>query len=325
MLLHSSVMAYAVPQESAVTVIPTNESVVGPIELSTSNLNDTSEYPWGEIAQSVQKAIDSGENEISALNRIAPAYVESLNRESNYDRFKCLWGKSINFDELAKNEILPSTLIDALGVIFKVPNRDELVVHAGLEHTYGYLLSILLTKYGYKRDRWVKPDIEYGFGLNQGDISPFPKNGGLFSNVTYFAGSIAFRNDSNAIRILKNPFHHRGVSPSLKKFDFKKLKISRLTETVILNNGRKVELRADFIPFLYKNPISHNDAIVVYSVKDSTTHLPYLITTFPILLSTMLPSKPSLGDHQPITTRWNAFIPGITNSKTPLFGTRTFQ
>lgn len=282
-------------------------------------------YPWEAISLSIEQSVVAGEDIPLALKRIAPEYMQSLNRESEYEEFKILWGLSINFDEIAKSEILPSPLIDALGTLFKVAPRNGRIVHAGLEHTYGYLLSTLQTKYGYKRDRWVKPDIEEGFGLNRDELSPFPQSGSFFSNITYFAGTVAFRTDTEALEVLTKSSHYQAISPSLKEFDFRKLRPSRLTETIILNNERRVEIRTDFIPFLYKNKTSTNDALMIYSVKDSTHPLPYLVTLFPISLSTMLPAESSLGDHQPIVTRWNAFIPGVTDANSPLFGTRTLQ
>ncbi len=301
------------------------------VKTNHSEMNDRSESYWDEKAKKIQNAIIQKVNASKidiglVIKNSAPEYFQNLTRESQYQEFKDLWGESVNFDESAQKEILSPEIVDEIIKIFKVQPRKDRVVHAGLEHAYGYLLSTLQTKYGYKRDRWINPDIELGFALKEGDLSPFPKGGGLFSNLTFIAGKIAFRNEPVALQILENSKWNQGVSSTLKVFDFKKLKPTRLTELISLKEGHQIVLRTDFIPFLFKNNFSKNDAILIYSVKDSSMANPYLITMFPLVLSSVLPIPPdTLGENKLIKTRWNAFVPGVTNSTTPINGTRNYE
>src|SRR5205823_4357190 len=108
-----------------------------------------------------------------------------------------LWGTSINYDELAKAIIVHPAILRALDKSFvshapmEVQNIDAQapesvatarllgvapthdpaghpLAHAGMEHTYGYLFSVLKTSFGYKRARWVSGESERGFGLKTG-------------------------------------------------------------------------------------------------------------------------------------------------------------
>ncbi len=291
--------------------------------------------PWAMIARQVEPIINADSNPESAapkiehlLSQIAPDFLGRVVREGKIaGNAKKLWGRSINFDEYAKGIIVAPALMDVILAKAGVPPRDDRIVYAGFEHTYGYLLSILKTPYGFKRLRWVRPDIENGFGLAKGTITPAPKRGGLYMNVTYFAGGIAFRgaNDADraALKILRKA---DGVARSLHRFDFSKLHGRRLTETVALAGGRTVEIRSDFVPFL--TPVGPatggNSELLVYSIRDSAEKLPYLISAFPIArgFSDGALKPETLGAAKPVVTKYNAFVSGITDSKSPLTGTR---
>lgn len=89
------------------------------------------------------------------------------------------WGLSQNFDEGARAEIVLRPVLDAVfshagQTLLERPvaQPDRTVGHAGLLHTYGYLLSNLKTPYGYKRARWVMGSIERGLGLEPGELGP---------------------------------------------------------------------------------------------------------------------------------------------------------
>lgn len=277
--------------------------------------------PWAAIARDLALATDSR----AALSRLAPDFAKRLRREGRIaGDVKKLWGRSINFDENVKGTIIPEPIIDAVLSIAGVPPRDARIVHAGFEHTYGYLLSNLRTPYGYKRLRWVRPDIEIGFGLEPGVISPTPNSGGFFMNVSYFAGRIAFRGDSKtdleARRILRNA---KGVARSLRRIDYSYLHGRRLTETVALSKTRIIELRTDFVPFV-QLPAGGNSELLVYSIRDSAEAVPQLITAFPVApgFSDGAFNPKNLGEGKPIITRYNAFVADLTDSKAPLVGRR---
>jgi hypothetical protein len=280
--------------------------------------------PWAAIARDLSAANDVKK----ALHAIAPGFVARLRHEAKIaGPVKNLWGRSINFDEGVKGTIIAEPVIDAILEFAGVYPRQGRIVHAGFEHTYGYLLSTLQTSYGYKRLRWVRPDIEKGFGLEPTSISPTPRSGGLLMNVSVFAGSIAFREnnagDREALKILRRA---KGVSSGIKYFNYQNLHGRRLTETVRFTNGRVVEIRTDFVPFTEGSMKSTggNSELLIYSIRDSAEKLPYLISAFPIAkgFSDNALKEANLGQAKAIVTRYNAYVPGLTDSRTPLTGER---
>lgn len=309
----------------------------------TENETDR-DCPWAAIARDLDSVAKSETNPEDAtlkvrkrLGVIAPNYLKHLEREAKVaGPMKLLWGRSINFDEGAKAIIVPDAILDTILSVAKVPARGvgtdsehpERIAHAGFEHTYGYLLSNLKTPYGYKRLRWVRPDIEVGFGLPTGTIAPLPENGGLFLNLTYFAGRIVFRDvnpEEDAAR--KILFNAEGVAPGIRKVNYKSIHGRRLLEVLHLDGGRRVEIRTDFVPFTLTSgdATGGNSELLIYSFRDSALKLPYLITAFPVAkgFSDAALNPKNLGDDKPIITRYNAWVPGVTESKKPLTGTRS--
>jgi len=265
------------------------------------------------------------------FQKTAPQFLKKIETEAKLhqgpEEYKSLWGNSLNYDENAKSIIIKNQVIDLILKKAGVRKRNGRIVHAGFEHTYGYLLSNLSTPYGYKRARWVKGDIETGFGMPQGLMGPTPSTDGLFSNVTYFAGSIAFRNEPETLKLITKGL---GVSPFLRSFNFATLKPTRLSETIILNgpsgpSGRTVTLRTDLVPFT--GPTGANAEVLIYSIKDSSMPHPYLISMFPVAKSfreAVLNPK-NLGVGKPVITRYNAFISDVTDSKSPFNGERKIE
>ncbi|MBI3565237.1 MAG: hypothetical protein HY079_08580 [Elusimicrobia bacterium] len=225
-----------------------------------------------------------------------PDLVAMAERDSRDPAMLALWGKSVNFDEHAQAVIVDSATLSALFAAAKVAPG-----HAGVTHTYGYLTSTLVTPYGYKRDRWTSGVIEKGFGLPAGFLSPAPSTGTLLSNVTAFAGSIAFRDDPKELAAAT-----RGRAP------FPGMRPARLIETV-----GSVSIRTDFVPYL------HGDgALLVYSWRDLKAKRTYLITAFPVeaKFAAALFDPGELGKNKKILVRYNGDIP-LTAST----GTRAVQ
>lgn len=291
------------------------------------------------------------ENKLGSLfKERLPRLEQSLQADSHRQAWKRLWGQSINFDELAKGIIVHPAILSTLGKSFgiRMPMtithfRSEKtkegtpfsvmgepvttdpaghpLAHAGLEHTYGYLFSVLKTSFGYKRARWVQGEIEAGFGLKPGLIGPTPTEGTLFANVTYFAGRIAFRGEDTPTLILKDGT--KDLPHELREFDFTRLSPIRLIETVQAKDStgdtRQVVLRTDLVPFFHPQKDTH---LLVYSVDDPSYGGPVLITAFPVnqaFVDTVTKAE-TLGENQPVQTRYNAFVEGITGYK--LTGTR---
>lgn len=222
------------------------------------------------------------------------------------------WGQSFNFDSGAKKTILEDKLIAELQAKYNIVN-DNKIVHAGIMHTYGYLFSTLNTPYGFKRKRWVEPTLSYGFNLAGKSISPNPTEGTLLSNITYFAGKLAFSEASNIEKLdtLKN------VSSEIKNFSYSKTKLDILDEEINYPENVKITLRTTIVKFFQKEANEENDYLLIYSWLNRDTKEEKLITAFPIKRDAYLKTLDiqGLGDDRPILVRYNGHIGNDANAR----------
>jgi hypothetical protein len=283
----------------------------------TSAGETAQDCPWGGIARTLGERIDS--NEPLDFNKAAPEIAQQLKKDSKQKDLKSLWGESINFDELAKGIIVRPEILSAIAKDFRVsfpaeptttPNYDRIAM-AGMEHTYGYLFSILKTAFGYKRARWVGGEVENGFGFPIGVFSPdAPKfQSTLFGDVTIFAGNIAFRDNAENLKTIHK--HSKYASPLVQAFDFSTLKITRVTEIIEATaNNPRVEIHTDFVPFTHPNSAnpSGDQYILVYSINGK------LVTMFPVAQSTVdsATASANLGDGKTIATQYNGFVRDVS-------------
>lgn len=256
--------------------------------------------PWAEFAREVQ-SFDAKSIEIALARELADL-ARQMKIDAGNDAYKALWGRSINYDEIVKDEIVSPRILNALGTIMKSPTSTDRIQHAGLEHTYGYLFSTLATSFGYKRARWVSGEIEEQVGLPAGLLGPSCTSGTMFANITAFMGKIAFSSDVSQQRILDD--NAWNVAAEIKEFDFNKLSVERLLETVEIADGISVSLRTDIV----------NKRLLIYSVFDSRESGAKLITAFPVAASfadaVFLPK--GLGEKKKVTTRYNGYVEGMT-------------
>lgn len=315
------------------------------------------DFPWAAISDHLVAEANAGHSIETLFFQAAPELKSALHEDSKRESFKKMWGKSINYDELAKDIIVHPAILAMLADQMKIPlklfppmtriradkpdqeataelrrsaeamptdEKGHTIVHAGMEHTYGYLFSTLKTPFGYKRARWNEGEMTRGFDLPAGTLGPSPKEGTLFANVTYFGGSIAFRDEPGTLTLLKKGA--AGIPKSLLSFNYSALRPTRLVEKVFaedeLGNKRLVTLRTDLVPFLSAQKNTH---LLIYSIHDPLRGAPVLITLFPVtqaFVNTVL--KPSaLGKDQAIQTRYNGFVAGVSGKI--LKGSRLIQ
>ncbi len=262
--------------------------------------------PWAAIARAVLPATTPG-RVAKRLAAEAPALWTQVGRDAKRARLHAAWGQSSNLDELVHAEIVRAPLLAALGAHLGVLTSGA-HVHAGLQHTYGYLLSTLATPFGYKRARWVDGELERGLGLLHGVLGPTPEAGSLYANVTCLLAQVAF---SAAERRGLDEECAASAAPSIVRYT-PPLHM-RLEETV---GG--VTLRSEWIPLGMTKRF-----LFIYSVVEGGAP-PRLLTSFPVDLTFLdaLRDGRSLGEKQPIAVRYNAFVPGLSDSKLPLVGTR---
>jgi len=274
--------------------------------------------PWAGVARTLIATSEAGNPVTPMLEKLLPRLAAQIKADGQKSDLKDLWGLSINFDENAKGIIVHPAIIQSLAELFGVPapQGESRVVHAGMEHTYGYLFSILKTPYGFKRARWVQGEIEEGFRLPKGTLGPLSSEGSLFTNVTTFIGTIAFRTEANEMEAVRR--EAKGAAQQIRKFKFSELKPVRLMEKVDVANDngkvRTVKLLTDFVPFLNQSNPAGNTHLLIYTVKDPFHHEAQLISAFPVqtaFVQRALEPK-GLGKSQPIVTRYNAFVEGLS-------------
>ena len=206
-------------------------------------------------------------------------------------------------------------MLTAIGEIARHP-LDGSIVHAGLQHTYGYLLSTIETPYGFKRDRWVSPMLERAFDLPIDALGPNPTEGTLLANATMIAGHAAFRGDPVATKRLHRIAPH--VATSIRKRNFDRFEQTRIVESLKLRDSagrfRSVHIRTDLVPFPNAVDGCPDTALLIYSVEDSIQPGAQLVTLFPVGPATIeeltLPERFGLAVE--IRTRFNAFVEGVS-------------
>lgn len=267
--------------------------------------------PWAGAARELSSAAAAGRPLEPVLAAAAPGVLRQLDADRGSPALQ-LWGESINFDELARGVIVDERVLAFISARAGVQLPKGRLAHAGVEHTYGYLFSVLPTKFGFKRARWVRPDIEEGLGLPRGSAGPAPSEGTLLANVTCLAGGIALKDDPAAYQQLQRVLPACGGA--VRAYALRPVRRGRLTEEVLLPGGRKVVLRTDFAPF--RAVSGGNTHLLVYSVYDSALGRAYLVTAFPVAKgfvdNALDPSN--LGENKPVQTRYNAHVEGLTGA-----------
>lgn len=268
------------------------------------NNDFSSDVYWEKIVSSFESKNDF----LDHLKTNESNIYSQLMQIKNDDVLISMWGQSQNFDAGAKQIILSEKIIGDLQANFNIKN-DNQIVHAGVMHTYGYLFSTLNTPYGFKRWRWTIPTFTEGMGLVEKSISPHPKAGTLLSNLTYFAGKIAFKSKSRKEELeqLKN------VSPEIKNFSYQNLQITTLEEQITNSKKFNFLLRTNFVKIINKVTKNHhedNDYLLIYSIVEPDNKLEKLITVFPIKKDAFIKATDELllGTDRPIVVRYNAYI-----------------
>lgn len=217
------------------------------------------------------------------------------------------WGQSSNVDSGAKKQIINDEINQNLHLLFGLKS-DNKTVHAGVAHTYGYLFSTLDTPYGYKRKRWIQPTLNFAFSLKGLSLSPQAGEGGLLSNLTYFAGTLAFSKNIERAELKKL----KNVSMEIKNFNYFSLSLEHLEEEI-----PGFVLRTSLLRLPLKSESEENDYLLIYSILDQSKNKESLITVFPIKADAYqkLTDPKTLGNNRPISIRYNAYLAGLMDQK----------
>lgn len=271
-----------------------------------------------DFSATAQKLIDAAQHDmvraVELFHELCPNLVAQIRTDSARMGPLSFWGRSTNFDEFAKQTIVAPEIIQLLArtadkkVSVKLP-------HAGLQHTYGYLLSLIETPYGMKRDRWIETTLEAAFGLNASTLGPAPNSGTLLSNATWLSGQIAFRgNDENLNRL--QTYLSGKHSPDFHQINFNNLPQTRITEQIKLNgkaSPKTWSLQTDIVPF----PTDNKTGLLIYSVREEHSCTHSLITLFPVGQETQqaLLARTETPNRNDIRLRFNAYVPGLVGGE----------
>lgn len=262
------------------------------------------DVPWGDIARAVLAAPPA--DRAGVLRHRVPALFKAIDADRADANLQACWGSCLNVDETMFAAVVDPSILRAIGA----STEQEGVSHAGLAHTYGYLFSLLRTTFGYKRQRWVNPGIEMGFGLPRGSLGPNPAKGTLLANVTWLAGQIALSEERGRERLTGVAGR---VSADVRAFVLVPSERRRVTEEVLgVADENPVCLRTDLVAFRHPGVDTH---LLVYSVDDPRCPAgPQLITTFPVGAATAatLTAAGTSGVGREVRTRYNAFVAGLT-------------
>lgn len=272
----------------------------------------------GKTLVALSEAMSAAENcaaAMAVLQRRCPELSQQIKRTAANPTAVRLWGQSLNFDEIAKRVIVDPHVLRVIHTLTGVPmlSRD---VHAGLQHTYGYLFSLIETPFGCKRDRWMNGTLDRAFGFKQATLQPVSAAGTLFFNATYFLGRIVFSGQRREIAMLRRL--RSSIDPALIQFSYRKLKVKRLVETVAVPQDKqsRVSLITDIVPFPVGKATGDRSALLIYSVKDTRKPIRQLITVFPVSASVVqtLSAPDTLGSHREVRLRYNASVDGLPRS-----------
>jgi hypothetical protein len=293
----------------------------------------TSDTYLQDAAKAMLAADRSGHAVIPVLERLCPHIARQVRSDARYPDVLALWGRSCNVDENAGRIIVPEPILHGIGKLAGVPMRGRFV-HAGLEHTYGYLFSLIDTPYGYKRDRWVTTDLEDGFGLDPTLLGDRPRQGTLLGNLSWFLAKIVFRRGAGFPLAGRNAAL---VAPQIVHFDYARLMVRRIVEKITLAEN-DVFLFTDLVPFpqaradartseperqrgrsagpslaLGLGHASKEDTLLIYSVQRGTRSLPKLITAFPVRnqMANDLEALARSPRKVRLRLRYNAYVRGL--------------
>jgi hypothetical protein len=294
-------------------------------------LHETREdCPWAAITRNLEGVSDP-DLITKVIEDAVPGFLSQLDQDAKTKGLLDLWGLSRNIDEsnlASGKKTVPPNLIQFLNRSWNVPYDSQFVIgHAGLNHTYGYLFSVLETPYGYKRARYVRHEIEAGFGIKEGIFSGHPEKGTLLLNLTLFAGKIAFRGDPNAKAQIDALFESKKKSlpKDLARFDFKSIHPKRVVEAFKTETD-EIEMRTDLVPFVRYNPYGKNTALLIHSILIKNKGDARLITVFPVeapFVERLLTKEP-MGESLQLKLRYNAALP-FAVSPEKMIGKRTLS
>lgn len=274
-------------------------------------------------AKAMIVAATRGQSVRAVLRKCCPSVYRQIVQDAKHSQMLAMWGRSVNFDENARQIIVHPEIMKAISTLAGVAMHGR-IVHAGLEHTYGYLFSLIETPYGFKRERWTSCALEQGFQLEQTLLSEHPKAGTLLANLTWFLGHIAFRGEAS--QLAKLATLKQAIASELVVYDFSRLNVIRVIEKFAGRTQQSVSVFTDLVHF--PQPLDDPNAantLLVYSARSGTHSQTKLITAFTLRDNAARKIMDSVNATKrvAIELRYNAYIRGCFGNT--FYGQRLLQ
>jgi len=267
---------------------------------------------WEALAARVEAAAVRGAAAGAAvLDEHLPVLAEQLRSVRAMPWLLDYWGASRNHDENVGLRIVEPGALKVIAHLarHRLPVR---ACHSGLLHTYGYLFSTIRTPFGCKRDRWVEPTVERGLGLRD-VLRPMPRQGSLLHNATWWFARVAWSDDARLRRRLERTVE--GVAGDVLDYDYRKLRVTRITERVRLPDRRLVELHSELVAFPHANQRGPQ-ALLIYWYR-TTAHGRRLMTAFPVFADAVRELRARARGRAPVEVRprYNALVDGFDEAR----------
>jgi len=278
----------------------------------------TTESYWDRrLSRTAEKLIagdKAGKKLETILKRSCPEVYQQIAENSRYPKMLGLWGESYNFDEHARRRIVHPAIVQLIGRIAGIEMKGR-IVHAGLQHTYAYLFSLIDTPYGFKRERWVETGLEQGLAVDEDALGPCPRQGTLLSNATYLLGRIAFRGRRKELAVLRQ--HRHLVDEDLLGLPFRSMKSQKILERFRApsesGKHRDVTLHTDLVRLPFDKQTAQNaSTLLAYSIVDQSKPSAQLITAFTVTAASVQELlRLKTGERVEINVKFNAHVEGI--------------
>lgn len=256
---------------------------------------------FGDKIESLLAKATDGRIGLRVFRAELPELSQQMTRDRNCAALR-RWAESLNYDDNAKARITDRKILNVIGRQVHHPIQRGLAYHAGLMHTYGYMLSQLQTPYGMKHERWTSGELEKGLGLPVGALLDLDGQSSLLQNVTFLFCTLT--------GIALDCSQDACVHSVLLDHDFTALpKPTIMLESVDIQGGERFELTTHICHFLAP---AENIALLIYSIRQNNQPAK-LVTGFPIGQDSMdaLLAEENMGFARSLRLRYNATIDGF--------------
>src|SRR5262245_44928449 len=89
-------------------------------------------------AKTLVAAAEKGRSVLPLMKRLCPEICEQIRGDGKTPGLLSFWGRCVNVDENVNDIIVHPAILHAIATLAGVSMRGR-IVHAGLQHTYGYL------------------------------------------------------------------------------------------------------------------------------------------------------------------------------------------